>query len=121
MSKNNHRPNQVDLPISLQSEPQPLTLGFDETQPIDDFSQLQMAVGEAQLNESTDHLFVSERLFKAIIKKARTSNQSIMYGDPGIRIYVPGAKEELDKHDRMSAEAYGQYLGEKANLTNRPK
>jgi hypothetical protein len=121
MAKVNHAQREMDhdeLPVPVQQD----SRGFSEAEPIDDYNDLQMKVANLHFNESDqDHLFVSERLFKAICKRTKAENRSIMFGDPGVRLYVPGVKEELDRLENMSAEAYGEYVGKKRNEEKRPR
>lgn len=87
---------------------------------IDDPGEFQSAVGRCQMTmheDGKDYIEVSERVYKYLLKN--NISRYITYGDPGVKIYLAGTKEENDDIDRMSAEAYHNYLGQKKRNGNR--
>jgi hypothetical protein len=66
-----------------------------------------MAIGQSQL-AGRDYLEVSERLFRYLTKDPNT--KSLTYGSPGIKVYVKGTREEIERLERMSVEQYNQHL-----------
>lgn len=69
---------------------------------LDNPEQFRMAIGRAQLN-SEKYVTISERLMQYL---ARGKALSITYGNPGIRVYVDGAKEKLDKIEAMNSDQF---------------
>lgn len=53
-------------------------------------------------------VIVTEKLFNYLSKKHKT--EYLTYGDPGIKVYKEGTKEDIDKKDNLSAEQYHNYM-----------
>lgn len=81
----------------------------EEVEVIDSPDAFRIAVGHAEM-EGKNHIEVSERLFKYLVKNSKT--RYITYGDGGIKVYKVGTKEENDKIDSMTAEQYIEYVGQ---------
>jgi hypothetical protein len=82
---------------------------------LDTADDFRTAIGNAQM-EGIDHVIVTERLFKYLIKNQTT--RYLTYGDPGVKVYKEGTKKECDKEDKMNAEAYGDMLGKRGGTYN---
>ena len=70
---------------------------------IDNPEDFRIAIGQAAM-EGEDHVEVSEKLFKYLVKNSKT--RYLTYGEQGIKVYKAGTKDENDKIDKMSAESY---------------
>lgn len=70
---------------------------------IDNPEEFRLAVGQAQM-EGIDHLLVTEKLMSYLLRGNKS--ESLTYGDPGIRIFVEGTKEEIERVERMNAEQF---------------
>lgn len=77
---------------------------------IDDPDSFRMAVAHAQM-EGIDHVIVTEKVMKYLLRGHK--GVSLTYGDPGVRVYLQGTKEDLDRKEKLSAEAFHeQYMAE---------
>lgn len=79
---------------------------------IDSPDDFRMAVAEAQM-AGVDHLVVSERVMKYLLRGNKS--EYLTYGDPGLKIFLEGTKEEIERRERMSAEQYHEYYMKKMN------
>lgn len=70
---------------------------------IDDPEEFRMAIANAQL-EGIDHVVVSERVMKYLMRGHRGT--SLTYGDPGVRVFLKGTKEDTERMEKLSAEAF---------------
>lgn len=73
---------------------------------IDNPEDFRIAIGQAAMN-GEDYVEVSEKLFKYLVKNSKT--RYLTYGDNGIKVYKVGTKQENDRIDKMTAEAYLEY------------
>lgn len=79
---------------------QPLMPSMDKV--LDSPEEFRMAIGRAQL-EGAPFITISDRLMTYL---SRGKDLSITYGNPGIRVYVEGAKDGLDKIERMNSDQF---------------
>ncbi len=77
---------------------------------IDNPEDFRMAVGNAQMN-GEDSIEVSDKVFNYIIKNNKT--KYFTYGSPGIKVYKVGTKDELDREESMTSEAYHDMITRK--------
>jgi len=92
--------------VTAPDVPEEETLGV-----IDDPQDFRVAVGNAQM-EGHEYIEVSERLFNHLARKSKTAY--LTYGEPGVKVFKVGTREEIEKIEKMSAENYGNYMGRKA-------
>lgn len=78
---------------------------------IDNPEDFRMAIGQAQM-EGEESIEVGEKLFKYLLKNSKSPY--LTYGDPGIKVYLKGTRDKLEREEKMSAEAYLDMLGKKA-------
>jgi hypothetical protein len=78
---------------------------------IDNPEDFRMAVGQAQM-EGLDYVEVGEKLFRYLLKNSKS--KFLTYGDPGLKVYLVGTREQLEKEQKMSAEDYHEYLSKQA-------
>jgi hypothetical protein len=83
-----------------------LLIPKDEITLIDNPEDFRMAVGQAAMN-GEEYVEVSEKLFKYLLKNSKS--RYLTYGDPGIKVYKVGTREENEKIDKMSADAFLEY------------
>lgn len=76
---------------------------------LDDLEKFRTAVGQAQMT-GHDYLEVSERLFKYLVKDA--NSKFLTYGQPGIKVYKAGTREQLERDQHMSSDDYYKRLVE---------
>lgn len=77
---------------------------------VDSYEGFKQAIDEARAH-GIDSIEVSEKVMKVISGQPKT--KSITYGTPGIRVYLSGVRDQIDKEESMSAETYYNYLGNK--------
>ena len=77
---------------------------------IDDPQEFRIAIGTAQMEGKT-FVEVSERLFKYLVKNSKTNY--ITYGDPGVKVFLKGTREVIEKEDKMNAEERAVYESKK--------
>lgn len=68
---------------------------------IDSPEDFRMAVATAQM-EGVDHLIVTKRVFDYLLRGNKS--ESLTYGDPAVRIFLEGTKEEIERKEKMTAE-----------------
>jgi predicted metal-binding transcription factor (methanogenesis marker protein 9) len=73
---------------------------------VDDPESFRMAIGAAQMNDQ-EYIEVGEKLFKYLLKNSKS--KFLTYGSPGIKIYLQGTREQLERESKMSAEQYLDY------------
>lgn len=61
----------------------------------------QMAIGNAQM-DGKEFVEVSEKLFKYLVKNNKTNY--LTYGDPGVKVFKVGTREEIENEESMTAE-----------------
>ena len=86
----------------------------EKSEIIDNPQDFRMAVGQAAM-EGQEYIEVSEKLFKYLLKNSKS--KYLTYGDPGIKVYLAGTREEIEREERMSAEQYAEYISKKARET----
>ena len=69
--------------------------------------EFRAAIGSAQM-DGKEFVEVTEDLFKFLIRKQKT--RYITYGDPGIKVYIHGTREEIENEDMMNAEDHHTYV-----------
>lgn len=74
---------------------------------IDNPQDFQIAIGNAQM-DGADHIEVTERLFKHLIKGAKT--KYITYGNPGIKVFMKGTRDKIEREESMNAEDYANHI-----------
>lgn len=84
---------------------------------IDNPADFQAAIGNAQMDE-LDYIEVTEKMFKYLAKNSKT--KYLTYGNPGIKVFIQGTREEMQAEDNMSAEAYHDLVG-KRKSQNAPR
>lgn len=82
----------------------------EKSEVIDNPQDFRMAIGRAAM-EGEEYIEVSEKLFKYLLKNSKSPY--LTYGDPGIKVYLAGTREEIEREERMSAEQYAEYIGKK--------
>ncbi len=92
----------------------PVSIDEDEEKVFDDANEFRLAIGRAGI-DGASHLVISERLMRYLLKGR--SDKSVMY--EGVRCYVAGAKEILDKEESMSAMDHMDYMGKKGEAARR--
>lgn len=83
------------------------TMNKQETKAIDNHQDFNSALLEKQagiVDDPNPYLEVSEKFFKALSKGRDL--RSMTYGDPGVRIYRIGTKEEIDLEEKMPADKF---------------
>lgn len=80
---------------------------LDANGDIDDLDSFRIAIGHAQMDQQ-EYIEVGPRLFKYLTKNTKT--EYVTYGDPGIKVYLKGTREENERLDRMTAEQKHNYL-----------
>jgi hypothetical protein len=83
-----------------------LNIDKQEVTYVDDPESFRMAIGSAQMN-GEEFIEIGPTLFKYLLKSAKS--RYLTYGSPGIKIYLKGTREELEKEEKMSAEQYLDY------------
>lgn len=73
---------------------------------IDNPEDFRMAIAEAQM-AGADHVVVSERVLKYLLRGNKS--ESLTYGEPGIRVFLEGTKDEIERVERFSAEQYHEH------------
>lgn len=95
------------------------SLPFDETLPevsaeipevADSTIDFQMAIGHAQM-EGIEYIEVSEKLFAYLMRKSKSSY--ITYGDPGVKVFKVGTRDEILREESMNAESYHDHITKK--------
>lgn len=84
-----------------------------ETSFVDTPEEFRMAIGALQMS-GEDTLEVGPKLFKYLLKNSKTPY--LTYGSPGIKVYLQGTKKECDRVDKLSAEAYIDYVAKQKEL-----
>jgi len=74
---------------------------------VDDPESFRMAIGAAQMNDE-EYIEVGEKLFKYLLKNSKS--RYLTYGSPGIKIYLKGTRDALEKEDKMSGEQYLEHV-----------
>ncbi len=74
---------------------------------IDNPTDFTMALGHAQMAQKS-YLEVSKRMFDFLRKTAKT--KYLTYGSPGVKVFLQGTREEIEKEETMSAEQYAEYV-----------
>jgi len=83
----------------------------DQEAIIDNPHDFRMAIGRAAM-DGEEYIEVSEKLFKYLLKNAKSPY--LTYGDPGIKVFIAGTREEIEREEKMTAEQYAEYVGKKA-------
>ena len=73
---------------------------------IDNPEDFRMAIGNAQM-EGLDYIEVTEKLFSYLVKNNKTNY--LTYGEPGIKVFKVGTREEIQRLENMSAEEHLNY------------
>jgi hypothetical protein len=73
---------------------------------IDNPEDFRMAIGNAQMN-GAEYVEVGEKLFKYLLKNSKS--KYLTYGAPGIKVYKAGTREQYEREDKMTAEAFAEY------------
>ncbi len=116
MARNKKPMDEFDLAESLgeirtMPEQPEIKIEVKEEDPlIDDPQEFRIAIANAQFND-TDFVEVSERLFKHLLKNAKTNY--FTYGDPGVKVYLAGTRLKHEKEDKMNAEDYAIMEGKR--------
>jgi hypothetical protein len=78
-------------------------------------SDFQEAVARAQFavteGDGKDYVVVNERLFRYIMKNQ--PGNYLTYGEPGVKVYLAGKKDEVDMIEAMTAEEFATYQSKK--------
>jgi len=77
---------------------------------IDNYDDFRNALANAQFRIKSgvsDHIEVSERLFRELVSGQETPY--LTYGDPGIKIYIKGTKSSIDTLEKMSAQEHYEH------------
>lgn len=74
---------------------------------IDDPNEFRMAIGQAQM-EGYEYVEVSEKMFKYLLRKSKS--KYLTYGDPGIKVFQVGTREEIEREESLSAEQYHEHI-----------
>ncbi len=83
----------------------------EETEPvIDNPEDFRIALGNAQM-DGKEFIEVSPKLYSYLLKNAKSPY--ITYGDPGIKVYKAGTREDIEREEAMSAEMRAEYLTKK--------
>jgi hypothetical protein len=85
-------------------------VGDDVAEIISKPIEFQMAIGHAQM-EGKDFVEVTPELFQYLVKKAKT--KYLTYGDPGVKVYKAGTREEIEREENMNAEHYHEHIMKK--------
>lgn len=93
---------EAELELPIQEEKMPEIISNPE--------EFRMAIGHAQM-EGLDFIEVSENLFKYLLKKSKS--KYLTYGNPGIKVYQVGTREEIEKEEGMGAEQHHDYIHRK--------
>jgi hypothetical protein len=80
---------------------------------VDDPESFRMAIGAAQMNDE-EFIEVGEKLFKYLLKNSKS--RYLTYGSPGIKIYLKGTREALEKEEKMSGEQYLEHVSKQKQL-----
>jgi hypothetical protein len=91
----------------------PVAKAEDKVFGMDNPSEFEMAVARAKFNPGA-WLYVDQELMRYLMRGA--SDKSLVYH--GVRLYVQGSKEELDKEENMNAETLHNYRAVKARELN---
>lgn len=95
---------------TLEEEPELPVTPIESTPDIDQPDDFRIAIGNAQM-EGADSIEVTERLFKYLVKNSKS--RYITYGNPGIKVFMKGTRDEIEREESMSAEAYGEHMARK--------
>jgi len=95
-----------------KADTQPQITIFEKTPAIDSPEDFRNAIGHAQM-EGIGYVEVTDRLFNYLVKNQVT--RYLTYGDPGIKVYKDGTKDQYDKEDSMNAEAYAEMLAKRTS------
>lgn len=90
------------MPLVEESAPLPEA---EETSVIGDPSVFHMEIGRAKI-EGTEYIEVTPELFKMLIRNQKTP--ALVY--EGIKVYIAGTREDIERENRMNAEDYGSYI-----------
>lgn len=74
---------------------------------VDDPESFRMAIGAAQM-QGEEYIEVGEKLFKYLLKNSKS--KYLTYGAPGIKIYLKGTREALEREEKMSGEQYLEHV-----------
>ena len=104
------------MPEHIETKPQTI----NEVEVIDDPEAFRMAIAQAQM-DGIDHVIVSERVMKYLSRGHNIT--SLTYGDPGVRVYLVGTKEDTDRKERLTAEQFHEVQTKefRAKLTERQR
>lgn len=81
---------------------------------IDNPEEFRMAVANAQM-EGVDHVVVTEKVLKYLLRGNKS--ESLTYGDPGVRVFLEGTKDEIERVERMNAEQFHEHYIKKMRGT----
>lgn len=91
-------PAEKELPAPV--EPEPIEI-------VNDPASFAAAIGNAQM-EDIDSIEVGEKLFKHLMRNSKA--KYLTYGNPGIKVYLAGTRDQIEREENMSAEAYGDMM-----------
>lgn len=78
-------------------------------------TEFQDALARAQFattnGEGKDYVIVDDQLFRFLMKNHKGTY--LTYGDPGVKVYLEGKKEEADMIEAMTAEEAATYQAKK--------
>lgn len=114
MSKNKYKDAEAVGQIKTMHEaPEEKIEEIVENQVLSDPQEFQMAIGKAQM-EGYEYVEVSQKLFDYLVKRNKT--RYLTYGDPGIKVYVHGTRDEIEKEENMTAEEHYNYKSKKRSV-----
>lgn len=76
---------------------------------LDNPEEFRTAIGQAQMN-NVHALEVTDKLFRYLTRDS--DSPFITYGDPGIKVYKVGTRQDIEGRQNMTAELYHEYLSE---------
>lgn len=80
----------------------------EQEKPAENPQEFSRAIAFAQAEGKKD-IEVTQKMFEFLVKNNPT--KYLTYGHPGVRVYVSGTKDKIEKEEKMDAVAYANHVG----------